>query len=166
MSKYTNFFVTIVTVLAIAIVTSLGIISPAIALTQEFQLDTESGYLIKTIFSYDDTQNPQVIHEQGAGKTQIVNSMRVNFYQPDGELIASYDNIVAGVAKGNYFEFNFELETQQLIGNIDLGGEFAGEMYLKGEAEEELSLIKVEASGTETVIDRAIANYRSQSQLR
>ena len=159
MPKYINCFVTLVTITAIAIMTSLGIISPAIAVTQEFQLDTESGYLIKTTFSYDDTQNPTVIHEHGAGKTQIVDSMRVNFYQPSGELIASYDNVVEGIAKGNYFEFNFEPKTQQLSGNIDLGGELAGQMYLKGEAEQELSLIEVEASGVEKTIDKVITDY-------
>ncbi|MDJ0686999.1 MAG: hypothetical protein QNJ41_00660 [Xenococcaceae cyanobacterium MO_188.B32] len=41
------------------------------------------------------------------------------------------------------------------INSIDLGGEFAGEMYLKGEVERELSLIGVEQSGIDRTIDKS-----------
>ena len=118
-------------------------VAPALAVTQELQFNTDRGYLIKTTFSYDETKQPKVIHEQGAGTTQTIDSMQVSFYKPSGELIASYDN---------------EPQTQQLLGNVDLGGESVGEMYLKGEANQELSLIEVEASGAEKAIARVRKN--------
>ena len=135
--------------LAIAMIISLGTIDSAIAVTQKLQLNTATQYRVEIVFDYDDANHPAIIHEQGKGRTKTVKSMKVSFYQPSGELIASYDNIIDGVAIGNYFEFNFEPETQQLTGNIDLGGEYPGEIYLKGEVDRELSLIKVEPSGEE-----------------
>jgi len=177
MTKYLSLFVTLVTKIAmltssfivrvilqgaiilrvhfaIAIIICLGISDQALAVTQKLQLDTATGYIVETVFSYDDANHPTMIHEQGKGKTKIVESMQVSFYQPSGKLIASYNNIVDGVAQGNFFEFSFEPKTQQLIGNIDLGGEFPGEIYLKGEADRRLSLIEVELSGKENEIDR------------
>ena len=158
MPKYLDFFVNAVTISAIALITSLSIVAPALAVTQELQFNTDRGYLIKTTFSYDESKQPKVIHEQGAGTTQTIDSMQVSFYKPSGELMARYDNIVDGVAQGSYFEFNFEPQTQQLLGNVDLGGESVGEMYLKGEANQELSLIEVEASGAEKAIARVRKN--------
>ncbi len=140
--------------LAIAIIISLCFISPVTAVTQKLQLNSATGYIVETTFSYDENQTPIVIKEQGLGKTNAINSMKVSFYKPSGELITSYDNIVDGVSQGNYFEFNFDPKTQQLSGNIDLGGESIGEMYLKGEIEQGLSLIEVETTGEEKIIDQ------------
>ena len=151
MPKYQNLLLNIVT-LIIIFATSLWV-SPALAVTQKLQLNTATGYVVKTTFSYDDAKNPEIIAEHGQGETQIIDSMRVSFYQPSGELIASYDNIIDGVARGTYFEFNYQPATQQLRGEIDLGGELPGEIYLKGKADGELSLIKVKTSGDEEIID-------------
>lgn len=154
MSSPLHFIANLITIIAIAIITSLGIIYPATAITQDVQLTTTTGYLIETTFSYDKGQNPLVIREQGAGKTNVLDSLQVKFYKPSGELIASYDNIVNGVVTGTYFEFNFDPATQQLSGNLDLGGEVSGEMYLKGGLTQGLSLIEVDATGEEKIIDR------------
>ena len=176
MSNYQNLFVKLVTSLAmsssgrgtwrnkfavsarssfaIAVIISLCFISPATAVTQKLQLNSATGYIVETTFSYDENQTPIAIKEQGLGKTNAINSMKVSFYKPSGELIASYDNIVNGVSKGSYFEFNFDPKTQQLSGNIDLGGESIGEMYLKGEIEQGLSLIEVKTTGKEKIIDQ------------
>lgn len=152
MPKYQNLLFNIV-IVALTIITCLWVIPPALAVTQELQLDTATGYVVKTTFSYDDAKNPKIIAEYGQGKTQVIDSMRVSFYKPSGELIASYDNIIDGVARGTYFEFNYQPATQQLRGEIDLGGELPGEMYIKGKADGELSLIKVKTSGDEEKID-------------
>ena len=77
-------------------------------------------------------------------------------------MIASYDNIVDGVVQGNYFEFNYDPDTQQLLGKVDLGGESPGEIYLKGDADNGLTLIMVEPTGEEKVMDHGeweINNY-------
>ena len=153
MSKNFNFIVNLATSLAIATAISLSIVSPVFAVTGQLQFHTTTGYTVKTTFSYDDASHPAIIRERGQGKTQIIESMQVSFYQPSGEAIASYDNIIDGVVRGNYFEFNYEPETQQLQGNLDLGGESPGEMYLKGMANGRLSLVRVEQSGAEKTID-------------
>ncbi|WP_319418689.1 hypothetical protein [Pleurocapsa sp. FMAR1] len=154
MSNYQNLFVKLVTSLASAVIISLCFISPATAVTQKLQLNSAAGYIVETTFSYDENQTPMIIKEQGVGKTNVIDSMKVSFYKPSGEIIASYDNIVDGVSQGTYFEFNFAPTTQKLLGNIDLGGESIGEMYLKGEIEQGLSLIEVETTGEEKIIDR------------
>ena len=154
MSNHQNSAIALVIGLAVVIVTSL-FVSPAIAITQDLQLESATGYRIKTTFGYDDPKT-EIVREKGTGTTKVLNCLKVSFYDPSGEMIASYDNIVDGVATGNYFEFNFDPATQQLVGEIDLGGESAGEMYLKGEGDRGWSLIQVEESGEEKVIDRVI----------
>ncbi len=153
MPKYTQKIVNLITNLAIAIALNLCFIFPASAITQKLQFNTTAGYVVETTFSYDEAQKPKIIKEHGHGKTEIIDSMKVSFYKPSGELIADYDNIVDGVVTGNYFEFNFDPVTQKLSGSLDIGGESAGEMYLKGEAKQELSLIEVNELGEEKAID-------------
>jgi len=125
---------------------------PAYGITQELQINSDNGYRVKTIFSYDETNSSSAIAEQGRGTTKAVDYLKVSFYDPSGSMVASYDNIVNGIAQGTYFNFHYDLIRQKLIGEIDLGGESAGEIYLKGNIDQELSLIKVEYSGKEEIV--------------
>ena len=140
------------TIVIAIVVTNICWILPAAAVTQELQIVSTDGYKVTTAFDYHETES-ETIAEQGRGATKAINSMIVSFYNPDGEIIASYDNIVAGVAQGNYFEFNYNPKTRQLLGGIDLGGESAGEIYFKGDVEQGLHLIRVDASGDEVIMD-------------
>ena len=141
----------------LVMIASYSLMSPANAITQSIKLTSVHGYTVETTFSYDNiNQVSTMIKEEGFGKTHVLDSMKVSFYEPSGELISSYENIVDGIAQGKYFEFNFDPVNQKLLGNIDLGGEIAGEMYLKGEAKQKLSLVKVEAIGVEKVIDQIV----------
>ena len=133
---------------------------PAAAVVQEINFSGDRGYQIQTTFSYDETKNAPEIAAQGKGATKVVDYLQVSFYDPAGKLIASYDNIVDHIVQGNYFEFHYDLMKQQLVGEIDLGGESPGEMYLKGNVDEELSLITVESSGSEKIIDRMLVVSR------
>jgi hypothetical protein len=128
-------------------------ISPAHAITIDFQWTGTTGYLAKGSFSYDEITPPKIISEKGIGKTNILQSLAVTFYTPSGELISRYEDIVNGVAKGHYFEFNFDTETQQIVGFIDIGGEVAGETYLKGMVNDNLSLFSIDDSGLEKILD-------------
>jgi len=123
----------------LVIIASFSLMFPANAITQSIKLKSAHG-----------------IKEQGFGKSQLLESMKVSFYKPSGELISSYDNIIDGIVQGKYFEFNFDPVNQKLFGNIDLGGEIVGDIYLKGEVEQKLSLVKVKASGIEKVIDQLV----------
>ena len=156
MSKYLDLSVNLVTKLIIAIAINLSVIFPAMAISQKLEFDTTAGYKVEATFSYQETEHQPIIRERGKGKTQAIDSMRVSFYQPSGELIETYDNIVDGEVTGNYFEFNYDPATKQILDNIDLGGESAGEMYLKGSVDGDLSLIKVSNSGEESVISTFI----------
>ncbi len=140
-------------VVAIALIVSFIFIPPATAATQIFQWQGAQGYTVKGIFEYNNERSP-VISQQGAGQTENLQSLTVSFYDPTDKLIHTYNNVNDGVAKGNYFEFHFDPTTQKLMGNIDLGGEVAGETYLKGTVGRELSLIEVDSSGKERIIDR------------
>ena len=163
MSKSKNYVVNLATnwlaklcVMAIALVINFYFVSSAIAATQSIQLNSIKGYKVETTFSYSDDAIPLTIKEQGQGKTNTVNSMQISFYDPAGKLIATYDNIVDSIARGNYFEFNFDPATQKMLNEIDLGGESAGEIYLKGDIEQGLALIEVSATGKEKEIDRVL----------
>lgn len=182
MVNYQNFAVKLIAILAIALINLIEVI-PAAATTENFQLNSFQGYRVETSFNYDETKNidaitkgvavakqvqtkalaacTQPIAKRGRSpiaehgkEASLVDSIRVRFYSPDGKLIASYDNIVDGIIQNSYFEFNYDLNTQQLIGKVDLGGESAGEIYLKGDADQELSLVLIEPSGEERVIDQ------------
>ena len=151
MLKYRN--LAIIAITGIVILANLCFPMTAIATTQDLQINSKAGYTVQARFSYDDTKNIGVIRESGRGKTKAIDSLVVSFYDPAGKTIASYNNVADGVATGDYFEFNFDPTTQQLLEQIDLGGESAGQMYLKGEVDRELSLIEIDASGEEKTID-------------
>ncbi|WP_036481246.1 hypothetical protein [Myxosarcina sp. GI1] len=139
-------------VIAIALIVISIFIPSATAATQTFQWQGAKGYTVKGVFEYE--RRSPVISQKGAGQTENLQSLKVNFYDPANKLIQTYNNVTDGLAKGNYFEFHFDPTTQKLMGNIDLGGEVAGETYLKGTVECELSLIEVDSSGKEHIIDR------------
>jgi hypothetical protein len=161
MVNHQDFAVKLTTILAIALINLIEVF-PAAAITQDFQLYSEQGYRVETNFSYDETKtNPGAIAVQGK-EAKEVDSLKVRFYDPDGKMIASYDNIVDGIIQNNYFEFNYDLNTQQLLGKVDIGGEVAGEMYLQGDVDQGLSLIMIEPSGEEKVIDR-VKSQKSQA---
>lgn len=154
-------------ILAIALI-NFAVVFPAVAATQNFQINSDRGYRVETSFSYNQAQGKRAIAERGRSpiaaqgkKANEVDSLKVRFYAPDGKMIAGYDNIVDGIIQTNYFEFNYDLDTQQLLGQVDLGGEAAGEMYLKGDVDQGLSLILVEPSGEEKVIDRVKSQKQS-----
>jgi hypothetical protein len=139
--------------IAIALVNGFVLANSAKAATHEFQWTGQGGYSAKGTFSYDEKMPLKTISEKGAGKTNTLKSLQVTFYSPKGELINTYKNVVEGVVRGNYFEFNFDLATQKIFGTIDIGGESSGEIYLKGTSDENLSLINVDGSGLERITD-------------
>jgi hypothetical protein len=139
--------------IALAFLAVFGLTIPAEAITQQFQWSGAAGYSLQGTFSYDDKAIFNKISERGAGQTKQLKSLSVTFYTPDGKPIHTYHNVVDGIAIGNYFEFNFDPETKQAFGEIDLGGELSGETYLKGIVDAETTIV-VENDGREQIIDR------------
>ncbi|MGL5834027.1 MAG: hypothetical protein ACRC1Z_12470 [Waterburya sp.] len=150
--NYQNFAVKLTAIMAIALI-NLAWVFPAVAITQKVQIKSLDGYQVEINFSYDATPDTPMLSEQGR-EAKLVDDLKVNFYDPDSKMIASYDNIVDGIIQSKYFEFNYELKTQRLQGKVDLGGTSAGEMYLKGDIDQGLSLIMVEPSGEERIVDQ------------
>jgi hypothetical protein len=142
----------ITAIMAIALI-NLAWVFPVVAATQKVQIKSLDGYQVEINFSYDGTQNTPILSEQGRD-AKLVDDLKVNFYDPDGKMIASYDNIVDGIIQSKYFEFNYDPQTQRLQGKVDLGGTSAGEMYLKGDIAQGFSLIMIEPSGEERMVDQ------------
>ena len=153
MCGFTKRFFTLIIFISIAIMGGCLAVKPAMAMTQSFQWTGKTGYSAEGKFSYDENKVSRIIAEQGVGKTHDLQSLMVTFYNPEGKVIDSYQNVVSGVAEGNYFEFHFNPATQKLFGSIDVGGSLAGEMYLKGDIEGELALITIEPSGVDRTLD-------------
>lgn len=153
MFNYHNFAVKLLACLAILLINFWDIL-PVYGATQELQINSDQGYMVQATFSYDAGDQVSAIAEQGKGTTKKIKDLKVSFYDPAGSMVASYNNIVDKVAQGNYFEFNYDPQKQELIGEIDIGGESAGEIYLKGNVDQELSLIMIKPSGEEEIIDQ------------
>lgn len=128
-------------------------VNPALATTINFSWEGKGGYAAKGSFSYDEKKVPASFSEKGAGKTKFLQSLNISFFNPDSMKIAAYDSVKNGVAKGQYFQFNFNSVTHKMFGKIDMGGELRQENYLSGIVNSELSLIHVPDSGSDRVLD-------------
>lgn len=128
-------------------------IAPAQAITFNFSWNGNEGYSATGSFSYDENTAPVTFSESGPGATQVLQSLNVSFFDPFNNFISAYDNVVNGISNGNYFKFNFNTVTQEIFGLIDVGGEVAGDTYLKGTVNTNLSLFQVPQSGSDTIVD-------------
>jgi hypothetical protein len=141
--------------LSIILLTLLSInifnIAPIQAETIEFQWSGKGGYTVWGWFQYDETTAPLIFTEAGSGQTQVLERLQISFHDPAGREIASYDNVIDGVAKAEYFQFNFDRQRGKIFGNIDLGGESSGETYWKGVVNDSLSIFQVD--GEDSVMD-------------
>ena len=142
MSKYQNKAVRWAAAIAIAVVCWTSAF-PALAATENFELKSNGGYRLEADFTYQEPWD----------EAKKIDSLKTRFYNPDGEAIASYDNIVNGEVRGDYFQFDYDLDTHQPIGEIDLGGESAGDIYLKGSRKAGFSWLKIMPTGEEITVD-------------
>ena len=146
-------FIFLILMAVFTILLNVGYVLPVEAMTQQLQMKGDRGYQVETVFSYDQGSTTEIT-EKGKGKTNKIDYLKVSFYDPSGSMMASYDNIMDGIAYGNYFEFHYDPLLHKISGEVDLGGEPAGEMYLKGNVADKLSLIMVDPSGKEKVVDQ------------
>lgn len=143
--------ITLATVTALII--ALTGITPAQAITVNFNWNGNNNYSALGSFSYDENTAPATFSEKGAVQTHILQSLNVSFFDPLKNLIATYNNVVNGTSIPKYFQFNFNTVTQEIFGFIDLGGEVAGDTYLKGTVNSDLSVFQVPQSGSDIRID-------------
>jgi hypothetical protein len=153
----------IIFLLIILIINVTREVAIAEAVTMKFQWTGEKGYSAKVVFSYDEPLSSDQIVEENQGKTRIIENLTVSFYSPAGQSLGTYENIQKGVSQAPYFRFNFDPQQQQIIGLIDLGGDSSGEFYLKGIAQENLKLFKIDQSGKETIYDQKADFWKQES---
>lgn len=125
-----------------------------------FQWQGNQGYWVEGTLNYNEEKTPKIISEQGEGKANYLNNLSISIYNSEHELIRSYENIQNQVVTGKYFRFNFNTETKQVMGKIDIGGESAGDVYLKGKVQDNLSLFKVTQLNTDTMLDQNQGNFK------
>ncbi|MFW5667609.1 MAG: hypothetical protein ACOC2Z_19080, partial [Coleofasciculus sp.] len=123
------------------------------------------GYSATGTFNYVQKTAPAILSEKGFGATEALESFIVSFADPSNHPIKTYNNIIDSVSTSNYFQFNFNTITQDIIGSIDIGGESPGDIYLKGTVDTDLSLIQVSDSGAEEIIDSNSGRIVVQSLL-
>ena len=129
-------------------------VNNAQAVTVNFEWQGSTGYKAKGTLSYDEETVPKIITEQGEGTTNYVDNFSISIYNSEDQLIAAYDNVKNKLANGKYFQLNFNTQTKQLIGKIDVGGESSGEIYLKGKVKEGLSLFQVTKLNSDMMLDQ------------
>ncbi|KAB8335876.1 hypothetical protein SD80_003520 [Scytonema tolypothrichoides VB-61278] len=136
-----------------ALIMALTGITSAHAITLNFTWNGNNNYSALGSFSYDENTAPATFSENGAGQTDVLQSLNISFFDPLNNLIATYNNVVNGTSIPKYFQFNFNTVTKEIFGSIDLGGEIAGDTYLKGIVNSDLSLFQVPQSGSDVKID-------------
>ncbi|RCJ29299.1 hypothetical protein A6769_35865 [Nostoc punctiforme NIES-2108] len=86
-----------------------------------FNWKGDAGYSASFEFTYDQTTAPAIISESGAGATKALQSLNVSFFNPSQELIGTKNEVVNGVSSNQFFEFNFDTTTGNLLGAFDVG---------------------------------------------
>lgn len=137
------------------------LVAPAEAKTINFSWQGDKGYVAKGYFNYDEKLAPEIITEKGIGKSQVLDTLKITFYNPSGKTIETYDDVKDGNIQTHYLQLKFDPKTKKFQGKIDLGGELIGDLYLKGIVEQDLSLIKVESSGIEYTLDRNLGKLNT-----
>lgn len=131
--------------------------SSAIALptTVDFRWVGKKGYLMQGTFTYsEDTTNLRKIEQKSQGQFHAIENLIVSFYAPSGKKLKTYQNIKNHIADSPYFHFDFDREQHKIYGEIDLGGDTPGEIYLKGLVDKNLALFEIDSSGKEHILDQ------------
>lgn len=158
-----KFFLALTFITGTVLTLAITGIAPAQAVTFNFSWKGHESYSATGSFSYDENTAPATFSESGPGQTQVLKSLNVSFFDPFNNFIAAYNNVVNGISTANYFKFNFNTDTQEIFGLIDLGGEVAGDTYLQGTINTNLSLHQVPQSGADAIVDSNSGTLAAQA---
>jgi hypothetical protein len=159
-----NFINKSIIIISIVLIINFIAIFTAQASTQ-FEWTGTAGYSIKGSFSYDSIAEAKNLTKPEIEQLEIprstarlslnsLNSLSVKVYDPDQQPVDTYTNVVDGKIFSEYFKFNYNPAAQKIFGQIDLGGQTAGEIYLKGTVDQKLFLIEIDSWGKEQIIDQ------------
>jgi hypothetical protein len=135
----------------------LSFAQPALATTLTFQWTGQQGYRLEGSLHYPDDLAAGPITEQGQGPTQAIDQLAVAIYDPQGQLLDQYPNIVAGQSQNPYLQLTVNCQVARLQGEVDLGGAQPQEWFLTGKLGQTLRLIKIEPNGQEILVDHGRA---------
>lgn len=142
-------------------------VNSAYAAIFNFNWTGDAGYSAVGSFTIDNNPGVTQISVTGPGPQSTVplRSLSVSFFNPTQALLASYDNIINGSlpSPNTYFIFNFDLTTNQMFGQIDIGGELPGEYYLSGTVGTNMSLNFVPNAGPDEVLDQNSGSIEATS---
>ena len=126
-----------ITLLKVATAASfLGFLTPSTAnmVNQIINWNGDSGYSATIEMVFDDSFG--IVSGNSTGLTNGIEEFTVSFYNPSLSLLATHDNVDAGMSTYDYFEFYFNTVTLDFInGNdFDIGKDNTGigEWYLSG----------------------------------
>ena len=134
---------------------SLFLLPPA-ALATETQLhwQGDQGYQVRANLIYPDTFTTGIAAIEGVGKPQQLDALTVRVYDPHGQELAVYENVVAGQSgQDDFLQLHFDVGHQQLRGWLDIGGAVQEDYFLKGQPGVGLDLFYLDAQGKETKVD-------------
>lgn len=145
----------LIIILFTTLIIILDNVAQAQAITHKLEWHGNDGYFAEVLFSYDEKTSPETLSEFGRGATDVLDSLTVTFFAPSGTPIATYNNVFKGVSEQDYFSFNFDTTTQKLFGLLDIGAYkvVPGNVFLKGNVEQNLALLQFDQLGAEVTID-------------
>lgn len=137
---------------------------PAPATTLTFQWTGQAGYRLEGWLHYPDGVASGQITEQGPGPTQAIDHLEVAIYNPQGQLLDRYPNIMAGQSHNPYLRVNLNTQVPRLQGEVDLGGAEQEEWFLKGKLGQAMRLIHIDQNGREIGVDQDQGRFQSAYQ--
>lgn len=124
----------------------------ALAAETQWQWQGAQGYQVQAHLTYPVSTGMVAI--EGKGKPQNLQALTVQVYDPNGEKLAVYENVIAGQpGQDDFLQLHFDVAQQQLRGWLDVGGAVRGDYFLKGQAGLSLDLFYLDAQGKETKVD-------------
>lgn len=128
---------------------------PATAMATETRLQWQGdqGYQVQARLTYPDTLTEGMAAIEGRGKPQNLDALTVEIYNPNGQKLAVYNNLIAGQSgQDDFLQLHFDVAQQQLQGWLDIGGVKPGEYFLKGQPGISLDLFYLDVQGKETKV--------------
>lgn len=141
--------------ISLVLVVGLFLFPPTVlAAETQLQWQGEQGYQVEARLIYPDHGTTEMVAIEGKGQPRRLNALTVRIYDPQGQELATYQNVSAGQpGKSDFLQLHFDPQQQQLRGWLDIGGAIGNEYFLKGQAGISLDLFYLDAQGRETKVD-------------
>ncbi len=132
----------------LAVIVAIAWTLPANAglITKGFHWTGVSGYVASGTFTYDDTL--ATVTANGFGATNGLEELEVSFFDPASTLLASFDNVTAGVSSYEFLTISFDTASMEFFGAFDVGEDTLNavadpEFYVLGDIGGNTQLVRV-----------------------